>query len=87
MKEIPQRTCIVCRKKGDKKDFVRIVKVNTGDIVLDKIGKTNGRGAYICNNAECLKKCEKTHALDRAFKMNVPPDVYKKLQMEFYEEN
>ncbi len=78
MKNIPQRTCIVCRTKGDKKDFIRIVKTLDG-IVLDKTGKLNGRGAYICNNVDCLTKLQKTKALNRTFKTNVSDATYKEI--------
>ena len=46
MKKIPQRTCIGCKEKKDKKDLIRIVKDKDGNITLDRTGKANGRGAY-----------------------------------------
>ena len=59
MKNIPQRTCIGCNIKKDKKDFIRIVKDNENNISIDRTGKANGRGAYICDNIECLEKAIK----------------------------
>ena len=56
MKSIPQRTCIGCNTKKDKKDLIRIVKNKNNEISVDKIGKAEGRGAYICDNANCLEK-------------------------------
>ena len=82
MKKTPERTCIVCRKKGDKRDFVRVVKTSNGEIVLDKTGKLNGRGAYICKSKECMEKCKKTHALERAFKQEISDETYDKLLLE-----
>ena len=87
MKNNPQRTCIVCRKKGDKQDFARVVKTPNGDFVLDKTGKVAGRGAYICNSQECITKCKKTHALNRAFKQDISESIYDKLIMEQNEQN
>ena len=55
MKKMPQRTCIGCNVKKDKKDLIRIVKNKKKEINIDKTGKQDGRGAYICNNEECLK--------------------------------
>ena len=72
----PERTCIVCRKKGDKLNFVKIVKNKDGSIAVEKDKKLDGRGAYICKNDECLKKCEKTKALNRVFKTNIPQNIY-----------
>ena len=41
--------------KKDKKDLIRIVKNKQNEINVDKTGKQEGRGAYICNNKEELK--------------------------------
>ena len=80
MKKIPQRTCIGCREKKDKKDLIRIVKNKEGIITLDRTGKANGRGAYICDNIQCLEKAIKTKALERAFEMSISEDVYNELR-------
>ena len=82
------RTCIACRKMQDKRNLVRIVKNKEGQIFLDPIGKANGRGAYICKDAECLKKAIKSKALNRAFKIEVPNEVYENLleELQKYED-
>ena len=80
MKKIPQRTCIGCREKKDKKDLIRIVKNKEGIITLDRTGKANGRGAYICDNIQCLEKAIKTKALERTFEMSISKDVYNELR-------
>ncbi|MBT4937227.1 YlxR family protein [Candidatus Peregrinibacteria bacterium] len=49
------RTCIACRKKGEKKDFLRIVRVNN-QLLLDKEQNTDGRGAYLCKTQKCYDK-------------------------------
>lgn len=72
----PIRTCIVCRKKGDKHEFVRIVKNKNGNISLDKLGKESGRGCYVCASHECLDKLKKSRALNRAYKANFMESVY-----------
>ena len=77
MKKIPQRTCIGCKEKKDKKDLIRIVKDKDGNITLDRTGKANGRGAYICDNIQCLEKAIKTKALAR---MNIDETVYDELR-------
>ena len=76
MKQIPQRMCIACRTSKDKRDLIRIVRDSNGHYELDFTGKKPGRGAYICNDEECIKKCVKTKALNRAFKENVSDEVY-----------
>ncbi|MBS4539889.1 YlxR family protein [Clostridium sp. D2Q-11] len=83
-KKIPLRKCIVCNERKEKKDLVRIVKNNEGEVFVDMNGKANGRGAYICNNKECLDKAFKSKAFNRAFKTNISPDVYNSLKEELY---
>ena len=80
MKKIPQRTCIGCKEKKDKKDLIRIVKDKEGNITLDKTGRSNGRGAYICDNIQCLEKAIKTKTLARTFEMEIEETVYNELR-------
>jgi predicted RNA-binding protein YlxR (DUF448 family) len=75
------RTCIACRKNAPKKELLRIVK-NGEEIFLDKTGKANGRGAYVCGDAECFKKLKKGRLLNKAFSMEVTEDVYDRLLEE-----
>ena len=78
----PQRTCIACKSIKDKKELIRIVRTKEGEIELDSTGRKNGRGAYICNNVECLEKAIKTKGLDRSFKMQVSKEVYDRLKTD-----
>ena len=80
MKKIPQRTCMGCNEKKDKKDLIRIVKNKANEILLDKTGKLNGRGAYICNNVECLEKLKKSKRLNRVFEINISDEIYESLR-------
>ncbi len=80
MKSIPQRTCIGCNVKKDKKDLIRIVKDNQNNISIDKAGKSNGRGAYICDNIECLEKAIKNKKIEKSFKMEIDDAVYENLR-------
>lgn len=75
-KKIPMRKCIGCNESKPKKELVRIVRTPEEDIILDTTGKKNGRGAYICNDAECLKKARKAKRLERIFECSVPDAVY-----------
>ena len=55
-KHVPQRTCIVCRQKTDKRQLTRIVCTPEQQVVVDKTGKQNGRGAYVCSQPVCWQK-------------------------------
>ena len=80
MKKMPQRTCMGCNEKKDKKDLIRIVKNKDGEINIDKTGKMQGRGAYLCNNIECLKTAIKTKRLEKVFEQQIDNDIYEKLR-------
>ena len=80
-KKIPFRQCIGCGEMKPKKEMIRVLKTEEG-IILDTTGRKNGRGAYICPSAECLKKAKKTKGLDRSFKMAVPEELYDSLTKE-----
>lgn len=84
-KKIPLRQCIGCGEMKSKKEMLRVLKTTEGPIVLDVTGKKNGRGAYLCKSAECLKKAKKNKGLERSFKMSIPDEVYEGLEKEFSE--
>jgi predicted RNA-binding protein YlxR (DUF448 family) len=67
-----------------KRELIRVVRSPEGEISLDFKGKKPGRGAYVCPDAECLKKAKKARALERAFGVPVPDEVFELLsgQME-----
>ena len=71
MKKIPQRTCLGCNEAKPKNELIRIVKQSDGKIFVDKTGKAEGRGAYICNNGECLEKAIKTNRLTRRLETEI----------------
>ena len=83
IKKTPMRTCIACRECKPKKELLRIVKNDFG-FALDKTGKLNGRGAYICKSKECFDLLMKNKLLNKTFKMSVPEEEYQKIK-ESYE--
>ena len=80
MKKIPQRTCIGCGEKKNKKDLIRVVKNKEGKISIDKTGKANGRGAYICDCIDCLEKAIKSKRLEKSFEMKINDEIYEALR-------
>jgi len=79
-KKIPLRMCNGCGKMKPKQELVRIVKNAANEISLDLNGKSSGRGAYICKNAECLKRARKSRRIDRTFSSKIPDEVYDTLE-------
>ena len=80
MKSLPQRTCMGCNSKKDKKDLIRIVKNKEGVISIDKTGKANGRGAYMCDNIECLENAIKTKRLEKTSETSISNVIYENLR-------
>ena len=80
MKKIPERTCMGCNQKKNKKDLIRIVKNKEKGILVDKTGKLEGRGAYICNNIDCLDKAIKSKRIDRKLETTIDNEIYEKLR-------
>lgn len=81
-----RRMCTGCGEMFDKRTLVRVVKSPEGEVSLDLTGKKNGRGAYVCNNLECLKKARKKRAFERAFSMKIDDEVYNKMEEEIVSE-
>jgi predicted RNA-binding protein YlxR (DUF448 family) len=84
-RKIPVRRCIGCGEHKEKRELLRVVRPpedQGGEICLDATGKRNGRGAYVCPSAECLKKARKRNALSHAFKCRVPEEVYTQLETQ-----
>ena len=79
VKKIPQRQCVGCRTKRDKRDLLRIVKTPEGEIVLDATGKKSGRGAYICPSKSGLKKAIKL--LEASLECKIPDELLEKLEL------
>ena len=83
IRKTPMRTCIACRVEKPKKEMLRVVKNAAGEIRLDFSGKLPGRGAYICNSADCVKKLRKYRLLNKTFSADVPEEVYARIEEEF----
>ena len=76
MSNIIQRKCIGCNTKKDKNDLIRIIKNKQGIITIDKTGKMQGRGAYICNNIACLENAKKKRKLEKSFSCKIDENIY-----------
>ena len=81
-KKIPQRQCMGCRERKEKREMIRVVRTPEGNVSLDFGGKLNGRGAYLCPNPECLKRAIRSKALDRSLEVTIPQEVYDRLEKE-----
>ena len=81
-KKIPQRQCMGCRERREKRQLIRVVRSPEGEVSLDFSGKKNGRGAYLCPDPQCLKKAIKSKSLDRSLEVAIPQEIYDRLEKE-----
>ena len=68
--------------KFPKKELIRVLRTPEAEIVLDDSGKRSGRGAYICKNADCLKKARRAKRLEASLECSIPDEVYDRLESE-----
>jgi hypothetical protein len=79
-KRAPIRTCVVCRESDAKKSLIRVVRQKTADgsvsVLVDRTGKANGRGAYVCNSAECVEKALRQRKFERSLSIAALPEEF-----------
>jgi predicted RNA-binding protein YlxR (DUF448 family) len=62
-----------------KKELVRIVKNQAGEIAIDPTGRKNGRGAYISLEPTLVQKAWKQHILDKHLETAISDAFYQEL--------
>ena len=85
-RKIPMRMCVGCREMKPKMTLLRVVKPQDGDAHIDRTGKAQGRGAYVCGDIECLKKARKSRALERALECRIDEAVFEQLERQLQTE-
>lgn len=78
----PVRTCAGCGGKFEKERLIRVVCGKDGALSVDRLHKSDGRGAYICGDPICFQKLLKNKRLAREFKMQIPDSFYDTLKDE-----
>lgn len=77
---VPQRTCVICRRRDAKRQLTRIVRQPGGEVAVDPTGKMNGRGAYVCHDHACWSRAAQGQGLARALKTDLTPEALDRLQ-------
>ena len=81
-RKIPMRMCVGCREMKPKKELLRVAKPQDGEAHIDRTGKAPGRGAYVCDNIECLRKARKSRALERMLETQIDDAVFDELERQ-----
>lgn len=79
-RHVPQRTCIACRRVGDKRQLIRVVRTPAQGVRIDPGGKLNGRGAYLCPARPCWEEALRRGMLARALKTTIVEEDLAALQ-------
>ena len=82
VKRIPTRRCTGCGEHFPKNTLIRVLRTPEGEILLDLTGKKNGRGAYICKSASCLKKARKSRRIETSLGVAISEELYEKMEEE-----
>lgn len=81
-KKIPLRQCVGCSERKPKGELLRVVRTPEGEIVLDKTGRKNGRGVYLCPNTKCFNKARKSGRISTHLETEIPAEVFEALEAE-----
>ena len=81
-RKIPMRMCVGCREMKPKAQLLRVVKPQEGDAHIDRTGRAPGRGAYICGQLDCLRRAQKSRALERALDAKIDEAVFAQLEAQ-----
>ena len=79
MKKIPLRKCVATQEQLPKKELIRVVKNNEGQVFVDLTGKQNGRGAYLKRSKEAIEIAKKKNSLGRALEIEIKEEIYQEL--------
>lgn len=80
VKKIPMRSCVVTREKLPKSELIRVVRTPEGNVIVDKTGRANGRGAYLKLDLAVIEKAKTSKALDRQLEIEIGENVYEELK-------
>lgn len=84
-KKIPLRQCVGCCERKPKSELLRVLRTPEGEIVLDRTGRKNGRGAYVCASTKCFSKARKSGRLASHLECAIPDEVYSLIESEISE--
>ena len=79
------RRCVGCMTSFPKSEVLRFVALD-GKIVIDRTGKLNGRGTYICRSMDCFDAAIKKKRLSFATKISLKQEEVDILREEYAKE-
>ena len=80
------RKCVSCGEMKEKKTLIRVIRTKDGEVLVDRTGRQNGRGAYVCREKACIENAFKRNALKRALNAEPGESVKEELMAEVSDE-
>ena len=74
------RTCVITKEKLPKGELIRVVRTPEGNVIVDKTGKANGRGAYLKKDLETIEKAKNSKLLSKHLEVNIPDEIFEELK-------
>ncbi|MDT8376383.1 MAG: DUF448 domain-containing protein [Mariprofundaceae bacterium] len=76
-RKLKQRQCLICRESADKREMLRLVVDDEGQIWPDLLQKAPGRGTYLCMKQACLEGVtdKRLGILRNRFKVKFPQSL------------
>ncbi len=81
----PMRQCLGCNCRKPKRELIRVVRLPDGGVVLDRVGKVSGRGAYVCPDEACLKRARKSKRIEHILECEISETLYDSMEAEIRE--
>ncbi len=86
-KKVPMRKCVATGEMKPKKELVRIVRSQEGDVSIDLTGKKSGRGAYLSKDKEAVLQAKKKNILSNHLQVSIEESLYEELLELIEKEN
>ena len=79
-KKVPLRKCVVTNTQHPKPELIRVVRLSTGEVIVDQTGKARGHGAYLTRDLKVIELAQKKKTLDKALETPIPEAIYDELK-------
>ena len=70
------RKCVASGEMKPKKELIRIVRSNEGEVSIDPTGKKSGRGAYLTLDRDVIELAKKKNILANHLSTSIDPSIY-----------
>lgn len=78
-RKIPMRKCVASGEMLPKRELIRVVRSQEGEVSIDQTGKQPGRGAYLSKDKACIEKAKQRNILGNHLKVEIDDSIYEDL--------